>query len=456
MTRVPIRVRLTAWYAAVLLTGLALFGLGMWFELNERLVAGVDTRLDKRLEGLRAALGAEAEIKDRGQLRQELGEFAKEVPDGTLIQLRGRSGELLQFSPNQTVVPPDQPAGQGSHYTIEVNGKPFRVVTGHLECAGETYDVLVANSLDEVLSVMRVFRNLLYLMIPAVLALASLGGYWLSLRALRPVDEITAVARSISLQNLSKRIAVPPTGDELQRMSETWNEVLGRLDVAVKRIRQFTADASHELRTPLALIRTTAEIALRRDREAAEYRKSLKDIESEVERMTELTESLLTVARADTNGFEVALADTDLSAVVRSVANQNQARAAEKGVRLAAEDGPVAVHATADASAIRRVLLILVDNALKHTPSGGTVTLKAAAAAGGAELSVVDTGEGISAEALPHVFERFYRADPARGAGSGFGLGLSIAQAIAHAHNSEISVKSVPGSGSHFSLILRA
>jgi signal transduction histidine kinase len=264
------------------------------------------------------------------------------------------------------------------------------------------------------------------------------------------------VARSISVQNLAQRVAVPRTGDELQRMSETWNEVLERLEIAVKRIRQFTADASHELRTPLALIRATAELALRRDREPEEYRDSLRAIEIEAQHMTALTESLLTVARADANGIDMPLAATDLNEVVNDVVHQNEGLATEKGIRFEAETGPQAVLAAANASGIRRLLLILVDNALKHTPAGGTVTVSAAARDGGAVLTVDDTGEGIAADALPHIFERFYRGDRARGSGSGFGLGLSIAQAIAQAHGSEITVQSAPGAGARFSLTLKA
>lgn len=454
MTKVSIRLRLTAWYSAVLLLGLALFGFGMWFALEQRLIAGIDARLAQRVQGLRSALGVEAEIRDRGQLQQELTEFAAALPEGGLIQLRDRSGAVMLPFPTQTAFPRGVADGEAAR-TVNQGGRAFRAVTTQVECAGQTYEALAANSLDEVLAVMRDFRHLLFLMIPAVLAVACLGGYWLSLRALRPVDEITSVAKSISVQNLSQRVAVPRTGDELQRMSETWNEVLERLDVAVRRIRRFTADASHELRTPLALIRATAELALRRERSPEEYRESLRAIESEAEHMTVLTESLLTVARADANGFDMALAATDLHELVNAVIRQNEALAAEKGIRLRAEANGPPAFATANASGIRRLLMILIDNALKHTPAGGTVTVSATARDGGAVLSVEDTGEGIAAGVLPHIFERFYRGDPAR-SGSGYGLGLSIAQAIAQAHGAEITVDSAPGAGARFSLAFKA
>jgi len=451
--RISIRQRLTLWYAAALLIGLGIFALGMWVELQERLISGVDARLAQRVQGLQTALGAEAEIRDRARLQQELAEFVREIPDGSLVQLRDAAGAVLLPAPSQQVL--GHPAGRSAPYTENTGSRKLRVATARLQSAGSVYDAQVAVSLDEILGVMQDFRHLLLWLIPGVLIVSCLGGYWLSSRALRPVDEITNVARSIGVHNLSQRLTVPQTGDELQRMAQTWNDVLERLDIAVKRIRQFTSDASHELRTPLALIRATAELALRRERDPEGYRASLGQIEHEAEHMTALTESLLTLARADAGGLGMTMLSTSLSELVHSVVEQNAAVAIEKGVTLRAATVDQPAQVTADPSGIRRILLILVDNALKHTPAGGAVTVSAATGAGGVMVAVEDTGEGIPAAALPHIFERFYRADPARGSGSGFGLGLSIAQAIAQAHGSTIAVNSTPGAGTRFSLVLR-
>ncbi len=450
--RLSIRLRLTAWYATALLAGLALFGAGMWIALEQRLVAGVDLRLAQRIQGLQTALGPDAEIKTRAQLQQELSEFVREVPDGSLVQLRDSAGTAMLPVPDQAVFP----SLHEGRYTIDIRKRRFRVASGPLTAAGERYTALVALSLDEVGAILDDFRRLLLWMIPAVLGLACLGGYWLSSRALAPVDAITTVAKTISVQNLSRRIASPHTGDELQRMAETWNEVLDRLESSVQRIRQFTSDASHELRTPLTLIRATADLALRREREPEEYRASLRQVSSEAEHMTALTEQLLTLARADTHGLEMALTATDLNPLVNSVVEQNTALALEKGVTLRARTAAQPAVAAADTAGLRRVLLILVDNALKHTPAGGSVTLSAALDGDCVVLAVEDTGEGIPADALPHLFERFYRADEARGSGNGFGLGLAIAQTIAAAHGTRIVVESTPGAGARFSLALKA
>lgn len=451
--RISIRQRLTLWYAAALLAGLGIFALAMWVSLQERLVSGVDARLAQRIQGLETALGAEAEIRDRAQLQQELAEFVREIPDGSLVQLRSTAGDVLLPTPNQQILRPS--LGGTAPYTEITGGRKLRIATARLQSAGSVYDAQVAVSLDEILGVMQDFRHLLLLLIPGVLIVSCLGGYWLSSRALRPVDRITSVARSIGVHNLSQRIAVPQTGDELQRMAQTWNDVLERLDIAVKRIRQFTSDASHELRTPLALIRATAELALRRERDPEGYRASLGQIEREAEHMTALTESLLTLARADAGGLEMTMQATNLNELVLAVVEQNTAIAMEKGVTLRAATVDRPAWVAVDPSGIRRILLILVDNAMKHTPAGGAVTVSAAAEAGCVILAVEDSGEGIPAAALPHIFERFYRADPARGSGSGFGLGLSIAQAIAQAHGSTIAVSGTPGAGARFSLPLR-
>jgi heavy metal sensor kinase len=449
MIRLSIRQRLTAWYAAALLLGLIVFGFSMWVSLRQRLVDGVDARLAQRLQGLKMAL--EPEIRDRARLRRELAEFLSEVPDASLVQLRDSSGAVFSPVAGQPVL--RAASGRAAPYTEIVAGRQLRVAATRLESAGSVFEAQVAIPLDEILGVMRAFRQLLLFLIPAVLTVSCLGGYWLSSRALRPVDEITTVARSIGVQNLSQRIGVPRTGDEIERMARTWNEVLARLETSVKRIRQFTSDASHELRTPLALIRATAELALRRDRDPEDYRASLRQIEQEAGRMTGLTESLLALARADADALEMTMQPTDLNELARSVVEQSGAVASDTGIALRAvtPDHPVEAHA--DPSGIRRILLILLDNALKHTPSGGAITVSVANHGRAVTLSVEDTGEGIHSDALPHIFERFFRADPARGS-SGFGLGLSIAQAIAQAHGTAIEVASTPGAGSRFCISL--
>jgi heavy metal sensor kinase len=281
---------------------------------------------------------------------------------------------------------------------------------------------------------------------------ASAGGYWMSRRALAPVDEVTDAARLIGLQNLSVRLPVPHTGDELQRLSETWNRMLERLDSAVDRIQRFTADASHELRTPVSVIRTTAELALRRERDPEQYRKALRQILAETERMTRLTEDLLLLARSDAREFKLRLAPMDWNDLARQVVEENRPIADARGIRLTSHPAPDAAIVLGDEPALCRLLTMLVDNALKHTPIAGAIDVAISSDRRRTIVTVRDTGEGIDPADLPHIFDRFYRGDKARNHETGVGLGLAIAQSVAEMHSARIEVASEVGRGATFTV----
>jgi heavy metal sensor kinase len=269
------------------------------------------------------------------------------------------------------------------------------------------------------------------------------------------VDEITRAAQSIGAQNLSRRLTVPKTGDELQRLSSTLNSMFERLDGAFSRITRFTADASHELRTPLAFMRTMAELALRHQRSEADYREALTEILTELERTTSLVEDLLVLARADSGSGGLYFQTMDLAGTLRESCEQGKVLAEAKGIGFDAHLPDSSVEIDGDQQAIRRVSLILIDNAVKYTNSGGHIDVDLTRKNGLATFEVCDTGMGISTEDLPHIFDRFYRADKARTPGAGgVGLGLSIAYWIVEAHHGEIRVQSQLGQGSTFAVIL--
>jgi heavy metal sensor kinase len=292
----------------------------------------------------------------------------------------------------------------------------------------------------------------LLLALPVLLLIASAGGYWLSRRALDPVDQVARAAQRISIENLTARLPVAKTGDQLQRLSETLNQMFSRLEASVNSIKRFTADASHELRAPITLIRTTAEVAVQnRQRPAEEYLAALDDIAAESERTSQLVESLMLLARADADKQAVERTLVDLVDVCRIASEQGQRLALQHGLELSVElpSGPVLVQA--DADAVRRAVLVLIDNAVKYTPAGGRVTVALAKDPEEAMVTISDTGMGIRAEELPHIFERFWRADKARSrAQGGAGLGLSIAEWIAEVHGGSIQAESRIGEGSVF------
>jgi heavy metal sensor kinase len=280
-------------------------------------------------------------------------------------------------------------------------------------------------------------------------------GYWLSGRALAPVNRIIESAEQIGLPNLSQRLDVPKAADELQRLTITLNAMLERIESSVKRVRQFTANASHDLRTPLSLIRTHAELALRRSRSAPEYRESLARILTVSEETTQLVEALLTLARADAAATHLHFTDMDLSPVLLKISQHVSVLAHSKGLSFSPELSGDQLPLHGDSAAIERLLLAILENAIKYTPNGGVVRLRSSIVADRIVIEVEDTGVGISAEDLPRIFDRFYRADQARSREiQGSGLGLSIARWIAEIHKGQIEVASTIGVGSLFRIVL--
>jgi signal transduction histidine kinase len=256
-------------------------------------------------------------------------------------------------------------------------------------------------------------------------------------------------AEAISIENLSTRLEVPATGDELQRFGEVLNRMLARLEGAVGTLSQFVADASHELRTPLAVIRANAEIALRRARSPEAYREALAGIVADTERMTGLVEDLLFLARSDSAAASPAqAAQIAVSEPLDEAIEALKYSAAKRGVRVLTSADPVAC-VTGNRAMLKRMFVTLLDNAIKNSREGGEIRIGVERTEDSVAVSIRDFGCGIDAADIPHIFQRFYRADKSR-TSEGYGLGLSIAEGIARAHAAEISVSSAPGEGATF------
>jgi two-component system, OmpR family, heavy metal sensor histidine kinase CusS len=424
--------RLTLWYSLVLAAGLALFAALIWLVVTHSLVAAIDESLAAQMNGVTTVLDGEYLPGNPQHLQEELSEYAEATPEGRWIEVRDGRGQMLI-------------AGNGAA------GPHYRSLEREIIVQGEKFRVTVAAPLEGTELTLRRLREVLLSSAPFVLLIGSLGGYWMSRRALHPVDAITRAAQSISIENLSERLRVPASGDELARLAETWNNMLARLEAAVKRLTQFTADASHELRTPIALIRATAELTLRRERSPETYREALRHVVDESDRTARLIEDLLLLARADAGLPALPLDRLELTPLVREVCEQGQMLAEERELEIAAELPEQPVYVDANDPALRRLLLLLVDNAVKYTPAGGRITVSVALDPSGPTVTVRDTGIGIPDAALPHVFERFYRVDESRSRHvGGAGLGLSIAQWIAERHHARLEAESVLGRGSAF------
>jgi heavy metal sensor kinase len=321
----------------------------------------------------------------------------------------------------------------------------------------EIGSIQIGAPLDEYYEMLDDFTWTALLASPLMMLLAAAGGYWMSRRALAPVDLITSLARDIGARDLSRRLPLRGAADELDRLSTTLNEMLSRLESAFERITRFTADASHEMRTPIAVVRTTAELARSRPRTPEEYERALDRILLESERVSALIEDLMLLARAGSGADCCMTSDlVDLAAVLREVCGEAHVLAESRGLIL---DVCVLPEATVrgDAAALHRLILILLDNAIKYTPAGGRIQVSMGASEGRVCVAIQDTGTGISSEDLPHVFDRFYRASKDRSRrDGGTGLGLAIAQWIAVRHDGEVRVESEVNAGSTFTIFLPA
>jgi len=342
-------------------------------------------------------------------------------------------------------------------YTGWFGGLLLRVRSERVLIEDQWFSIQVAAPMQDFQEAIEQFRWLLLLTVPFLLLVATAGGYFMSRRALSPVDKVISAADNIDAGNLSSRLAVPATGDELQRLTETLNEMLARIELAFNRVAQFTADASHELRTPLAVLRTRAELVLRKPRSEGEYREVLERQLQGLERTSDLVERLMLLARADSGDQILQRDPVQLDLILGSVCEQGATLAAAKGVRFKAVLAAPSVQVEGDADFLERLFLILIDNAVKFTPHEGEIALSSQSTTDSVIVAVRDTGIGISEADLPSLFERFYRVDKARArASGGAGLGLAIGRWIARAHGGEIEVESTPGIGTLFRVRLPA
>jgi two-component system, OmpR family, heavy metal sensor histidine kinase CusS len=428
-----LRFRLTIWYTAVLTAGLALFGTLLWLSLRHELNAGLERDLDGRAARFESFFRSES-AESGVHVSEELSEFCQALPPGSYINVRGSRGFAFHY-----------PEGPAAH-------SGFRMLERRFSVNGEQFDLEVGAPIADITRFLDLLRLLLWSLIPVVIALGCAGGAWLSGRALKPVEDVTNAALAISIENLSGRLPVPATGDEIAALAAVLNSMLARLEAAVTTLSQFAGDASHELRTPLAVIRTTAELALRRERTPEAYRTALEQVASESGRMTQLVEDLLALARGDAGAVDMPRAAIDVREVLAEVREEMATLAAAAGVRVITALGDRPAVISANRQALHRLFMVLLDNALKYSRAGGDVILSVTRGDGLVSASIEDFGEGIRESDLPHIFKRFYQADQSRSVG-GHGLGLSLAQSIAQSHGAEIDVRSKLGKGTVFHVV---
>ena len=465
-----IRARLTIWYTGVLAATLIIFGLGLYSLLNQILYEDIDDTLQTRAEQISNYIQTQSNPFDLLVARKvqlpPVDVFSSATVFVQILDARGevaaRSASLgTSLLPIQESVFDQNMEGQQIIYSFSASSTHLRIYSAPLQVndplSGETIigAVQVGMSLLEVESILQTARSSLILTIAITSIIAAAIGAFMARTALLPIDRVTQTALHITrAEDLSRRLSTTNTQDELARLTDTFNEMLGRLETLFQQQQRLVADVSHELRTPLTTLRGNLDLLKRGQGllSADDMGDMLGTMDGEISRMSRLVSDLLLLAKADA-GVELERRVMELDTVVLEVYRQALMMADGVKIELGHEDQAVV---WGDRDRIQQVLINLADNAIKYTPAGGTVTLSLYKREGWVQVCVSDTGVGIAREDLPHIFDRFYRSDRARTRQSGgAGLGLSIARWIAEAHNGHLTVESVEGEGSTFTLWLR-
>jgi heavy metal sensor kinase len=441
-----IRIRLTLWYTALL----AITVLGFSFYLDLELQDSLGVQIDAGLQVAASQLLVDVDDSVNPPRLRPMSDAAADhiLQSSFAIRMVTPEGEVIADVgdfPDLAFAPP---ASDG-FTDVEIQEVHWRVYTQRVETNNVQYDVWlqVGQTLNIVDETQRSLLRLILFGLPAVLIVTALGGTFMAHRALNPVDNITRTVQEINATDLTKRIHYKGAPDELGRLTETLNSMLDRLQAAFDTEKRFTADASHELRTPLTAIKGQINVTLTRQRTPQEYESTLHHIQQETDRLIRLANDLLFLARLDASPLYWQPESVDLSHLVEAVIDQIEIIAAEKGITLSAEI-PDGVTLQGITDHLIRLFLNIVENAVKYTPTGGTVHVSMRQNLQDVHVVISDSGQGISAEHLPHLFERFYRVDRERSQNSGgAGLGLAIAYQIALAHGSGIQIQSVQGQG---------
>lgn len=451
-----IRARLTFWYTSLLaLSFLVLGGTGyglLTYTLSresDAALRGVAQTLAERDGGVESFIPTEIDQVFRRFFGfSPLERYFERLPPGPSSR-RGKLPLSEQALKNAS-------RGVPTFETLEGLGPyPIRVLTWPVVKAGRVSGIIQVGMSRENLD--KTLRRFLWVMagiFPVALLLAGGGGWVLARKALKPVDQMTEAARRISVEHLDRQVRESGAGDELDRLAQTLNEMLGRLNVAFQEARQFSADASHELQTPLTVMKGEIEVGLRSPRRPEEYQAILRSALEETDRIARLVEGLLLLSRSDAGVLRMDRRPVNLKKLIEEVLREIQPLAESHSVEL--RSGPAELaQVQGDPDHLGRLLLNLVDNGIKYTQSGGSVEISLHRDKEFAILQVTDTGMGIAKEDQEKVFRRFYRTAAARARGeSGAGLGLAIARSIVEAHGGRIQVESAVGKGSHFTVFL--
>jgi heavy metal sensor kinase len=458
-----VRTRLTLWYVGVLAAALIIVAVLIYVLLERALYVRIDETLDA---GIRSAMTSLENDLREGQdhedsARSTAAELSSRTQmlavydtDGRLLAEGGRDGDLEIALPPLDAIPDGEVLLQT---VLETDGDDrHRLALRRVSLPPSEYVVVAGTALEPLDEELEFLRDILAYIVPIALGIAGIGGWFLARQSLSPVVSMADRARRIGVENLSARLPVANPRDELGHLAETFNELLGRLEASMILQRQFMADASHELRTPVATARTAASVALQQEhRDESDYRETLAIVEQQTVRLSRVVDDMFTLARADAGNFPVRMTPMYLDEVIDEVVRAARVIASTKNVSI----DPLTIRSAAfsgDEDLIRRMIVNLIDNAVRHAPPGTTVRIDMDEAEKGYVIAIKDQGAGIPVEIRPHIFERFYRGDAARhrGAHDGAGLGLALARWIASVHGGDVVLARSSPSGSTFVISL--
>jgi heavy metal sensor kinase len=458
-----LRFRITAWYAGLLAGALLIFGVSVYLGLERYLYGDLQRSLSADCRTIATQLLSQHPFKRADWLQTEIeeayspelnGHFIRVIEEGAGVIYVSGVPKDAAFNPSQVPLPGRDDRNRARKAAVG-DGRHLLVNTLQFTAAdGSKFTVESGIPYHQVEVVLHGLLVTFAVYMPFIISLAVVSGYLLMRRSLQPVDEITKRAEGITSTNLSQRLPVIRTGDELERLSVALNRMIERLDEAFQHINRFSADASHELRTPLTILQLELEGIAQGHNLTPDLEDQIGSALEETHRMSHIVENLLAISRLDAGEAKMELTRLDLGQLAASTAEQMRLLAEEKGI-LFHSDVANNVFVEGDRSRLQQVIVNLVANAINYTPEAGEVEVIVRGDGRKAILEVSDNGVGISAEALPHVFERFYRADKARSRNSGgAGLGLAIVKAVCTAHGAEIKVSSQEGHGSRFTVEL--
>lgn len=449
-----IRVKLTSWYAAVLALMLIVYAAATFLAVRHEFSEQFDQELHDDLEAAESLLmwTPDGRLAASGSGDHDPDATAERAYDVWSVngERLYRSGPPVALPP--AVAPPAQ--SHGEYASIDVNGQQWRTVTATTMVGGRAVVLRASRSAERLRGQLWEIVLVLVVGLPLVVVLSGIGGYALARRALAPIDHLASEAQRITADRLHQRVSAPNQGDEIGRLAAVINDTFARLESSFDQLRRFTADASHELRTPLAVVRGLGEAAVAERREPAEYQEVIGSMLEEVDRMTQLVDTLLRLSRADAGTIRLSLEPLDLAQLTRDVTSSLSLLAEERNqtLTLDATDGIVA---SGDRLVLREAITNLLDNAIKYGPAGSTIALRVDRVGDRAVVAIADEGPGVAAEYRERIFHRFFRVDEARSRDhGGAGLGLAIAKWAVELHGGQIAVVSRSGGGSEFRIEL--